>query len=245
MTRRGLGRGARALVATGCLVVSAEGLGAPSPSDVEATMAANGAALDPLTGGPAPVRFRLIPEASRLEALLFEDPLTHNSGRSHDHVVVATGWSGELVWDSSGVCSGRVIIPVAGLVADRAEDRKRAGVEGELSDGDRALINAHMMAREQLHAAAFPDIVYSVDGCVEKGAGQWVIIGKMQIHGVVSAVPFALTGTFGPAGLEVRGRASFAQTRFGVTPYFALFGQRRNQDMVQLNLELKGEQIAL
>ena len=192
-----------------------------------------------------PVRFRLKPEASRLEALLFEDPATHNSGRSHDHVVVATGWSGELVWDASGVCSGRVVIPVSGLLADREEDRKRAGIEGVLSDADRTLVNLHMAAREQLDAAAFPEIVYTVDGCVSKGEGHWVIIGKMSLHGVVSPVPVALTGTFGPEGLAVSGRASFAQSRFGVTPYFALFGQRRNQDTVQLNLELKGEPLPL
>lgn len=237
-----------ALALAACVGASAGGVAWAAPEKAaEPAPAVDGAggeaAVDPLTGGPPPVRFLLSPASSRLEALLYEDPATNGSGRSHDHVVVATGWSGHLVWDASGVCSGRVVIPVAGLVADQEEDRKRAGVEGELSPGDRALVNAHMRAREQLDAAAFPEIVYTVDGCVEKGEGQWVIIGKMQLHGVVSPVPVALTGTFGPEGLDARGRASFAQTRFGVTPYFALFGQRRNQDVVQLNLELRGQPV--
>lgn len=188
----------------------------------------------------APVKFRLDPAISRLEALLFEDPRTNGSGRSHDHVIVATGWEGQLTWDPDGVCVGQVTVPVAGLVPDADADRARHGIGEPLSAVDRELVGIHMRAREQLDAARFPSITYTVDGCVQKEPGRWVIVGKLSVHGVSAPVPVALTGTFGPDGLALKGQANITQSRFGITPYMALFGQRRNQDSVQLLIDIKG-----
>jgi polyisoprenoid-binding protein YceI len=189
---------------------------------------------------PVAVKFRLDPAKSRLEALLFEDPRTNNSGRSHDHVVVATGWDGHLSWDPDGVCTGEVTLPVAGLVPDAEADRARHGLTDPLSAVDRELVVLHMMARDQLDAARFPSITYTVDGCVAKDPGRWVIVGKLKLHGVSAPVPVALTGTFGPEGLSLKGQANISQARFGITPYMALFGQRRNQDAVQILIDIQG-----
>ena len=225
---------ARAGLITPLLVVAAAAAAAPAAPAAPAVVA------DPGPPVAAPVKFRLDPAHSRLEALLFEDPRTNASGRSHDHVVVATGWEGDLTWDPDGVCAGTVRLPVAGLVPDAEADRARHGLDTPMSATDRELVGLHMRAREQLDSAAFPDITYTVDGCVQKEADRWVIVGKLKLHGVSASVPVALTGTFGPDGLALKGQAMINQTRFGITPYMALFGQRRNQDAVQILVDIKG-----
>lgn len=216
-------------------LVSAAPAVAPAPPP-----AAPPAAAEAAVGAPQGVKYRLEPTKSRLEALLFEDPRTNNSGRSHDHVVVATGWEGQLAWDPDGVCTGTVTLPVAGLVPDADADRARHGLSDPLSAVDRELVSLHMLARDQLDAARFPTISYTVDGCVAKEAGRWVIVGKLNLHGVSAPVPVALTGTFGPQGLDLKGQANISQARFGITPYMALFGQRRNQDAIQILIDIKG-----
>jgi len=191
----------------------------------------------------APAIYRFDPQNSRIEARVFEDPRTNGSGRSHDHVVVATQWSGRIAWDKDGVCGGEAVFSLAGFQIDQPGDRKLAGMEGQLSATDMAIVRTHMLAREQLDAHQYPEAKYEILGCSTREGGGWTLQGDLTLHGVKQPVALALTGSVTDEKLSLDGRGSILQTRFGIEPYFALFGQRRNQDRVELVVHLQGSRL--
>jgi polyisoprenoid-binding protein YceI len=190
-----------------------------------------------------PAIYRFDPQTSRIEARVFEDPRTNGSGRSHDHVVVATQWAGRIAWDKDGVCGGEAVFDLAGFQIDQPADRKLAGMDGQLSATDMAIVRTHMLAREQLDVHQFPEVRYEILGCSAREGGGWTLQGDLTLHGVKQPVALALTGSVTDEKLSLDGRGSILQTRFGIEPYFALFGQRRNQDRVELVIHLQGSRL--
>ncbi|HCH66027.1 MAG TPA: hypothetical protein DFR83_24710, partial [Deltaproteobacteria bacterium] len=101
-------------------------------------------------------------QTGRLAALVFESSETNNSGRSHHHVVVATAWSGRLLWAEGADCAGEFRVDVGGLVADAPAERKAEELGPPLAERDQKRVNEHLREREQLFALKFPSIEYTV-----------------------------------------------------------------------------------
>ncbi len=194
-----------------------------------------------------PVRWRLDPASSSILALVEPDARSLDNPRSHQHVVEARDWTGHLVLDEGRQCGGEVSVPVGAMDVDRPELRKSLGMKVVVGEWDRGLILEHMLDEEQLHVAAFPSIEFKVDECAtlaptDDGAqpGGWSVTGRLSLHGVTLPVTVKLRGEVGDDQLHLVGSTYIRQTSFDIEPYFALFGQRRNRDAVELRFDLEG-----
>lgn len=180
-------------------------------------------------------------KSGRLAALVYEGTSTENSGRSHHHVVVAGTWSGRLRWDLDGGCAGEFVVPVDGLTADAPEERVREGFAKPLTDRDRVAVNEHLRERDQLFADRFPNVRYEVTACETEESGHVVIRGEFKLRGITQPVAFRVTATEADGMLTLEGQGSITHTDFGFEPYYALFGQRQNQDRMQLVIDVEGK----
>lgn len=110
--------------------------------------------------------------------------------------------------------------------------RKNALDRSALSRGDLAKIEA-TIRDEILQVRRYPEIVW--DGAVEDSSG-----GRVRVRGTLGLVgreqPLSLT--LDREGSTVRGRVSFAPSRWGIRPYRALAGALKLQDRVIVELEL-------
>jgi polyisoprenoid-binding protein YceI len=191
------------------------------------------------TEAPPPT-FGLDPATSRIEARLGPDPRTLDSGRSHAHVIRATGWTGWLTLADGAACDGELNLPVTGFVVDDPAHRREAGLEEPLRDADRAEVRAHMLAPDQLFAERFPQVAFVIERCAAVPDGGWDVTGRLSLHGVSRPMTVRLAGGPVAGGVQLQGEAVIRQTEFGIEPYFALFGQRRNRDAVELRFDLRG-----
>ena len=176
----------------------------------------------------------------RLAALVFESAETENSGRSHHHVVVATAWSGRLQWAEGSECQGEFKVSVAGLVADAPEERKAEDLGEPLAELDQQRVNEHLRARDQLFADKFPEIRYIVRACQPGRDGRHVILGDFTLRGLTQRVAFQVKADEADGSLSLSGEGSITHTDFGFEPYYALFGQRQNQDRMRLTIDVEG-----
>lgn len=179
-------------------------------------------------------------QTGRLATYVFESAQTENSGRSHHHVVVASAWSGRLQWGEGTECQGEFRVSVAGLVADAPEDRKADDVGPALAELDQQRVNEHMRARDQLFADKFPEITYDVKMCKPGRDGKHVILGDFSLRGVTQRVAFQVDATVEGDQLQLVGDGSITHTDFGFEPYYALFGQRQNQDRMRIRIDVQG-----
>jgi len=189
----------------------------------------------------APQVYSFSSKSGRLAALVYEGSATENSGRSHHHVVVATTWSGRLRWDIEGECAGEFVVAVDGLSADDPSERTHEGFGEPLTDRDRTAVNQHLRERDQLFADRFPNIRYKVTACEADDTGHVVIRGDFKLRGITQPVAFRVKATETDGMLKLEGQGSITHTAFGFEPYYALFGQRQNQDRMQLVLSVEGK----
>ncbi len=194
----------------------------------------------PPTGDTSPLVYTFSNKTGRLAALVFEDPATENSGRSHHHVVVATEWSGRLRWGQGSQCQGEFSVPVARLVADDANERKAEGFNRPLTASDRESINEHMLGRDQLFVDHFPTLTYKVTGCEPTDGGHTIIRGELTLRGTSRPVALRVKAIENNGQLSLEGEGSITHTDFGFEPYYALFGQRQNQDRMRLTVAVRG-----
>jgi len=178
--------------------------------------------------------------SGRLAALVFESTETENSGRSHHHVVVARSWSGRLRWGEGTECAGEFKVSVAGLDADAPAERKAEDFGAPLAELDRERVNTHMRARDQLFADKFPELRYEVTRCRAGKDDHQVIIGNFSLRGITQEVAFRVKANEADGTLHLVGEGSITHSDFGFEPYYALYGQRQNQDRMRLTIDVKG-----
>lgn len=188
----------------------------------------------------APEVYSFSAESGRVAALVFESPDTEASGRSHHHVVVARSWSGRLRWAEGEQCAGEFKVDLGSLDADAPEERKAEGFDRPMVAQDRAAVNEHLRARDQLFIERFPTLTYTVASCDSDDDGRVVIKGALSLRGISKTVGFRVVATERDGSLELQGEGSITHTAFGFEPYYALFGQRQNQDRMTLKVAVQG-----
>ena len=129
--------------------------------------------------------YALDPAKSALFVQVFKDPSTLGSDLAHDHVILATGWSGTVRLDAANpsICEASLSIPVAGLKPDLPEMRTRVGYPVMLTDAQQVQVAEHMRGADQLDPSHFPQITFSSKTCTGSGADR-VVAGSLAIHGV-------------------------------------------------------------
>ncbi|MFN7143187.1 MAG: YceI family protein [Myxococcota bacterium] len=192
------------------------------------------------TAAAAADTYRLDTDASALYVQVFRDERTIGAGLAHDHVVAATGWTGEVRWDLADptACEVRITVPVAGLRADEDAARRRVGEE-PLSEGQRAKIAESMRGPSQLDAAAFPTITYTATRC-EPSGDTVRVTGALTVHGVTRTVTTPMRVTADGTTFTARGTFRAKATDFGFAPYRALAGALRNRDEMTFTVDVKG-----
>jgi len=112
------------------------------------------------------------------------------SALAHDHVIHATGMYGTVVVDAANRAAATVeiTVPTKSLVNDDPAMRKRFGLEGELTEKDRAAILANMRHPDQLDVEVHPTITFKSTS-VQAGAGSAMTLhGNLTIRGKTQAI---------------------------------------------------------
>jgi len=153
---------------------------------------------------------------------------------AHDHVVRASAWDGTLDVNRDPVAlAADFRVPVDSLEVDEPEVRARHGLDGVLSDDDRASIRASMLGPDQLDAARFPEIRFRAAEIDRQGDG-FRLAGELTLHGETRRIALPISVRDDAGTLTASGSVRVAQSDYGITPYRALLGLVRNQDEVEI-----------
>jgi polyisoprenoid-binding protein YceI len=182
--------------------------------------------------------FRIDPERTRLAVRLYREGV--GSRLAHDHVVEATEVTGQVEYDSARPEASSIVVEVrsASLRVDEPAARRRLGVEGDLSDGQRADVAKAMRAPGQLDVERNPTIRFASIRVVPEGDGRLRVTGPLTLRGVTRELSFPATVALESGSLRGHATLSFLQSSFGYRPYRALLGAIRNRDEVTLHVDL-------
>jgi polyisoprenoid-binding protein YceI len=181
---------------------------------------------------------RVDPEQTRLAARLYREGV--GSALAHDHVVEATEIGGSVQYDAARPEASAIVIEVrtAALRVDEPAARRRLGVEGDLSDSQRADVDKAMRAPDQLDVARYPTIRFVSTRVLSEGEGRLRVTGQLTLRGVTREVTFPAAVALDSGILRGRATMTFLQSSFGYRPYRALLGAIRNKDEVTLHVDL-------
>lgn len=183
--------------------------------------------------------YRIDAGESALHARLYKAGVA--SGFAHDHVVVAKGVEGEIEFDPAAPETFAVDVRVdtRTLDPDPPALRKLYGLDGELDADDRKTIKEHMREEDQLHVAKYPQITFRSSRVTPSAkAGSYLVVGLLTIRGVTREVSVAVEVEADAKGFRGQGKLRIKHTQFGFEPYSAMLGAVKNQDRIDLVLEL-------
>ena len=182
--------------------------------------------------------FRVDSERTRLAVQLYRAGV--GSRLAHDHVVEATEVTGRVEYDVDRPEVSSILIEArtASLRADDPAARRRLGVDGDLSDSQRADVDKAMRGPDQLDVARHPTIRFASTRVVPEADGRLRVTGQLTLRGVAREVTFPATVALESGALRGRAMLTFLQSSFGYQPYSALLGAIRNKDEVTLHVDL-------
>lgn len=210
----------------------------PATALAEEAPAEAGAEVD---AAPAPVNYRIQANQGITHIVVYKDASTLAAGLSHDHAIRAQGLSGSFTWNAAdpSACRLKVVVPVGQLDVDAPATRKAAGIEGTLSDGQRADVKKNMLAKGQLYADNFPTLSFQSDGCSLDGDA-FAVQGDLTIRGKAKRVILRGSLSADDASFALQGSVKIKATDFGFEPYTALLGQLKNENEMKLVVDLRG-----
>jgi hypothetical protein len=173
---------------------------------------------------------------SQLYVRVFKDTQTLGASMSHDHVILARGWEGQVIWKEGEPhnCIFEFQIPVHFLDVDPDNLRKSINLPGTISKGDKKTIRTNMLSESQLWAKKHSYINFSAQSCAILDEGVRVK-GNMKIRGkkikIKTLLQFDTT-----SGLTIDGSFHLNQTSFGLTPYSGFMGAVKNKDRITISL---------
>lgn len=159
---------------------------------------------------------------------------------AHDHVVRAGRWQATLDVSVDPVAlAADVRVDATGLEIDEPDARARHGLDGTLSEGDRAQVRATMLGAGQLDVARYPEIRFTaaeIDRAADPGdaSGGFRLAGELHLHGRAKRVSMPLAISREGDAFTARGSVRVKQSDFGITPYSAFLGAVRTQDEVEI-----------
>jgi polyisoprenoid-binding protein YceI len=157
---------------------------------------------------------------------------------AHDHVVRATKVSGGASLDEAGTPESLkldLVVDVAALVPDEPEDRRKYHLPNTpVPENDRKKVKENMLSEEQLDAAKFKVISFTVSRVYREESGALQCLGKLTLHGVTKELLFPITVKSSENRVEGDAQVKIKTSDFGVKPYSAALGLIRNKDEVEL-----------
>ncbi len=104
----------------------------------------------------------------------------------------------------------------------------------EVSEKDRAEIQATMLGAKVLDAQKFPEIRFTSTRIEEIAPGRFRVAGKLELHGVRKELDFPVAGT--PE--HYSGKTRFKQTDFGIQPVSVAGGAVKVKDEVEIDFDI-------
>jgi polyisoprenoid-binding protein YceI len=191
------------------------------------------------TAEAAPTTYAL---SGTLYVRVFKDTTTLASDLSHDHVVVAKGWTGTATWDpeDAGSCKMDISVPVAQLEVDDSSMRAKVGLEGTLDEGMRADVKENMLDDEQLDGGTYKTITWKASGCEVK-VDKVDMTGDMTIHGKSKKLTVSLEMGGDGSSFHAKGSTRLKATDYGFEPFTAMFGALANENEMPLVVSIEGK----
>lgn len=159
----------------------------------------------------------------------------------HNHVISAPKFEGYVSMPSAQAADARFDLSVAwsDLLIDEPLLRSETGdnFSGERSADDIAGTRRNMLGDRGVQADRFP-LVRFHSVAIE---GDWpVLIAQVEVtlHGVTRTQPLLLRVERGGAQLKVSGSMTLRQSDFGISPFSALGGLMKVQDVVAITFAL-------
>ena len=158
---------------------------------------------------------------------------------AHDHVLNADGIAGRVLYNEQDVkrSSLQLSVPVASLVVDDPERRKREGVSGTLSEKNIAEIRGIIMSEDYLDEPKYPRVVATA--VAVNGELPMLSLGlsvRIKQTEKVYTVPVKVDLEGGT--LHATGEVYLKQSDFGMKPYIALLGAIAVQDPVLVKFDI-------
>lgn len=154
----------------------------------------------------------------------------HKSGllsvAGHNHTVVAP--VGKATIDTQGMTAEIVVLAKEMKVTDT-----------DVSDKDRAKIQADMLGPKVLNAEKFPQIRFKSLEIKPAGAGHLRVTGMLELHGVSKQITLEITG----GGDHYQGKTKLKQSDFGIEPFSAGGGTVKVKDELDLDFDIYAESV--
>ena len=153
---------------------------------------------------------------------------------AHDHVVRAASWSGTLDVNRDPVAlAADFRVDARALQIDEPEVRARHGLDGQLSESDRAEVRQTMLGAAQLDVESHPEIRFTAAE-IDRAGNEFRLAGELTLHGKSKRISLPISVSESAGALTARGSVRVAQSDFGIAPYSAFLGAVRTQDEIEL-----------
>ncbi len=117
------------------------------------------------------------------------------------------------------------------------DSRTLRDVDSDVSDKDRAEIQATMLGPKVLDSDKFPEIRFRSTEVTRVSEGRWKVHGDLALHGQTRPVQADVERRDG----RYRGSARLRQKEFGITPVTAAGGAIKVKDEVRVEFEVVGK----
>lgn len=189
----------------------------------------------------ASTSYELTESSSKLYVQVFKKRGGAASRLAHDHVVLATGWTGSVSWDpeNAAACSVSFSLPVTGLTPDSDPMRAHVGYESRLSASNQKKVRGNIVSLTQLAAEHFPKVTYQSTSC--SGAGSTITVtGNLTIRGVSKTISVPMEILADGASFKAKGTFSATHEDFKFSPYTAMGGALRNETEMRFTVDVVG-----
>lgn len=217
---------------------------APPPVEVAAPVApvpvVPAPAVAEPTAVPTAADYTLVPGKNALYVVVKYERGTLGANLAHDHVIVATSYSGTVHWDPANpaACKIAVDVPTSGLRVDPPGARARAGLEGTPPVDDQPKIQENFNGPRQLDSGKFPVLTFRSTSCAPGKAENVTVNGTMTVHGVSRPTTVTMDIVADGAELSAAGRFVAKHSDFGMDPFSAAMGAVRNDQALTFVIDL-------
>lgn len=189
-----------------------------------------------------PTEYALDSTQGRLYVLVRYKRGTIGAGLAHDHVIVASGWTGSVTWDAANLsaCDVSMEVPVSGLKVDPGTAREWESLEDQTSAGDKETIRENLRSARQLDMNNYSTIRYQSTSCSRVANGTVNVTGALTIRGVSKTVTVPMTIREGDGSFGATGRFDATHADFGMDPYSAAFGAVKNDQRLSFVIDVRG-----
>lgn len=143
------------------------------------------------------------------------------SGFAHNHTI-------------SAPISRAAIDPKSKTASITVLTREMKVMDPEVSQKDRAEIQATMLGPKVLDAQRFPEIRFTSSSIAETAPQRFQVIGELQLHGVTRRLEFPVSGT--PE--HYTGKTKLKQTDFNIQPISLAGGTVKVKDEVEIEFDV-------